>query len=177
MNDRLHEIIAQCAVIHETNIKEGIIDNLDAIEEKLESTDDDTKEHYLKLLMQYYFQQNNLEGLQGLLLQGFKFDMRFEDIKEAFIHIKEDEENVIEFFEDNVVMLKDVIEEEQFQDMYNYFHSHENYQHYLEDALELIKRNRYVCAQAYKSKTDYAKFFLNDDLLDSLLNDLPYLFK
>ncbi len=177
MNDRLHEIIAQCAVIHDTNIKEGIIDNLEAVERKIEAIDDDIKEHYLKLLMQYYFQHNNLEGVQGLLLQGFKFDMRFEDIKEAFIHIKEDEENVIEFFEDNVVMLKDVIEEEQLLQMYNYFKTHVSYQHYLEDALELIKRNRYVCAHAHKSRTSYAKFFLNDDLLKSLLNDLPYLFK
>lgn len=177
MSDRLHEIIAQCAVIHEDNINRGLIYNLDAIEDKLDSVDDDIKEHYLKLLMQYYFQQNYLHGLQELLLQGFKFDLRFEDIKEAFVHIKEHEDNVIEFFEDNVVMLKDVITEEDLKAMYEYFRDNKDYQHYLEDALELIKRNRYVCAFAYKSHEEYCKFFINGDLLTSLKNDLPYLFK
>lgn len=176
MSDRLHEIIAQCAVIHEDNINRGIILNVDEIEERLENVDDDVKEHYLMLLMQYYFQQNYLKGLQALLLQGFRFDLRFEDIKEAFIHIKEDEDNVIEFFEDNVVMLKDVITEEELKVMYEYFRDNEAYQHYLEDALELIKRNRYVCAFAYKSHEEYCKFFINDDLLVSLKRDLPYLF-
>lgn len=178
MNDRLHEIIAQCAVIHETNLKEGIIKKLSKVEEKLEKVDDDVKEHYLKLLMQYYFQINHLKGLKKLLLQGFRFDLRFEDIKEAFIHIQEHEDNVIEFFEDAVVMLKDTINNNDLEKMYNYYQKHESYQHYLENALNFIKRNRYVCAHAYKSKDEqYASFFINDDLLESLKRDLPYLLK
>ena len=177
MNDRLHEVIAQCAVIHEKNISDGIIFKVKKIEARLEDVDEDIQEHYLKLLMQYYFQQNFLKGLKKLLLQGIRFDMRFEDIKEAFIHIQEDEDNVIEFFEDSVVMLKDVVYDEHLKAMYDYYMAHENYQHYLEDALNIIKRNRYICAHAYKSQADYSQFFLNEDMLTSLKRDLPYLLK
>lgn len=177
MNDRLHEIIAQCAVIHKKNISDGIIFDLKTIEEHLEDIDEDIQEHYLKLLMQYYFQQNFLKGLKKLLLQGFQFDLRFEDVKEAFIHIKEDEDNVIEFFEDTIVMLKDVVFDEYLKAMYEYYQNNETYQHYLEDALNILRRNRYICAHAYKSKEEYAKFFLNGDMLESLKRDLPYLLK
>lgn len=97
MDNRLHEIMAQCAIIHETNIKTNIIDDLDKIEENLSNGDSDVKEHYLTLLMQYYFQKNKLEQLKQLLLEGYKFDMRFIDIVEAFCHLKDDEDNVIEF--------------------------------------------------------------------------------
>ncbi len=103
MNDRLHEIIAQCAVIHEANIRENIINDIDAIEEKLLSVDSDIKDHYLVLLLQYYFQQNNVECVQRLLLEGIKFQMRFDDIKEAFIHITSGKENVIEFFNNSKI--------------------------------------------------------------------------
>lgn len=177
MNDRLHEIIAQCSVIHESNIKTGIINDLPEIEKNLSTIDDDIKEHYLKLLLQYYFQHNNLEGVQALLLQGFKFDMRFDDIKEAFIHIQDGEENVIEFFEDNIVMLKDIIKDEDLRIMYNYYHDNKTLQPFLESALNYIRKNRYVCAYAYKVSNDYSKFFLNGDLLESLKRDMPFLLK
>lgn len=177
MNDRLHEIMAQCVIIHETNINTGIINDLDAIEEKLSSIDEDVKEHYLKLLLQYYFQNNYLDGAQALLLQGFKFDMRFDDVKEAFLHIKDEEDNVIDFFEDNVVMLKDVVHEEDLKQMYDYYHDNVNIQSFLDEPLDLIKRNRYVCTHAFKSTNSYAKFFINEDLLNSLQRDMPFLFK
>ena len=177
MSDRLHEIIAQCAVIHETNINEGIINDLYAIEERLDSVDDDIKDHYLTLLMQYYFQKNNIKQLQKLLLQGYRFDMRFSDIKEAFLHLKDDEENVIEFFEDNVVFLKDMVKDEELKQMYDYYHDNLEYKAFIDDALTLIKKNRYVCAHAYKSEEAYAKFFLNEDLLNALKRDMPYILK
>ena len=47
----------------------------------------------------------------------------------------------------------------------------------LEQAIELIKRNRYVCAYCNGKEENYAKFFLNEDLLESLKRDLPYLLK
>lgn len=177
MKDRLHEIMAQCVVILEENISTGIIDNLYAIEEKLSNVDSDVKEHYLMLLLQYYFQKNNLENVQKLLLQGFKFEMRFSDIKEAFIHIKEDEDNVIEFFEDNVVMLRDIIQDEDLIDIYEYYHRNKKYQRYLEEPLALIRKNRYVCVHAYKHTIYCSDFFLNKDLLESLMRDMPFLFK
>ena len=177
MQDRLHEIIAQCAMIHETNIATDIINDLDAIEEKLSNINSDIKEHYLTLLLQYYFQQNNLDCAQQLLLQGYKFEMRFCDIKEAFTHIVDQEENVIEFFEDNVVMLKDVIQDEDLIGIYEYYIRHENYRPYLENALLLIKKNRYVCTHAYKCRLDCSEFFLDEALLESLMRDLPFLLK
>lgn len=177
MNDRLHEIIGQCAMIHENNIKTDIINDLEKIEDNLEDVEDDVREHYLMLLMQYYFQNNNLDNLQKLLLQGYRFDIRFNDIKEAFIHIKNGEDNVIEFYEDTVVLLKDSISEEDFKAMYDYYHENEQYREFLEQALEFIRKNRYVCAHAYKSKNEFSKFFLNGDLLESIKRDMPFLLR
>lgn len=176
MSDKLHEIIAQCAVIHNTNIESGIINNLGEIEKKLLDVDDDVTEHYLKLLMQYYFQKNNLIGLQKLLLQGYQFDLRFEDIKEAFFHIKS-KDSVIEFFEDNVVMLKDVINESDLKDIYDFYLKNDKRQEFLDFSLMLIKKNRYVCAKAFKCEHEFAKFFINKDLLESIQRDMPYLLK
>jgi len=177
MNDRLHEILAQCSIIHQKNIDTGIIKDLDAIEETLSTQPEDVKEHYLKLLLQYYFQINYLEGVQALLLQGFKFDLRFDDIKEAFIHIDNGDENVIEFFEESIVMLKDTINDKDLLAIYNYYQDNKSYQPYLEEPLDYIRKNRYVCAHAYKVANDYVKFFLNGDLLDSLKRDMPFLLK
>lgn len=177
MNDRLHEIMAQCAVIHEVNIDAGIVNDLDAIEDKLLDVDDDVREYYLTLLLQYYFQNNSLDGAQKLLLQGFKFEMRFSDIKEAFVHIKDDEENVIEFFEDNVVMLRDVILDDDLIEIYEYYTANRCLQTYLEAPLQLIKKNRYVCSHVYKKDNTLSKFFLNEDLLESLIRDMPFLLK
>lgn len=176
MDDRLHEIIAQCAIIHENNINDNVIEDLDEIiENRLENVDDDIKEHYLKLLMQYYFQKNSLENLKELLLQGFRFDMRFVDVAEAFCHLKDDEDNVIEFLEDNVVMLKDNIKISDLKKIYDYYQSNIEYKNFIDESLFLIKKNRYVCATAYKSKEDFAKFFINEDLLESLKRDMPFL--
>ncbi len=177
MDDRLHEIIAQCAIIHETNINENIIDDLDKIEDKLSDEESDIREHYLTLLMQYYFQNNKIEQIKQLLLQGFKFDMRFIDIVEAFLHLKDDEENVIEFFEDNVVMLKDVVTDNDLKKMYEYYQENLEYKNFIEEPLNLIKRNRYVCVHASKSNEEFARFFLNEDLLESIQRDMPFLLK
>ncbi|WP_428028717.1 hypothetical protein, partial [Arcobacter sp.] len=168
---------AQCAIIHEKNINENIIFDLEKVEENLSEYDSDVKEHYLTLLMQYYFQNNKIEQLKELLLQGFKFDMRFIDVVEAFCHLKDDEENVIEFLEDNVVMLKDSVMEEDLKMMYDYYQNNLEYKNFIDEPLELIKRNRYVCVQAFKSKEEFAKLFLNEDLLKSLQRDMPFLLK
>ena len=177
MDKRLHEIMAQCAIIHETNIKTNIIDDLDKIEENLSEGDSDVKDHYLSLLMQYYFQKNKLEQLKQLLLEGYKFDMRFIDVVEAFCHLEDDEDNVIEFLGDNVVMLKDSITDNDLKKMYDYYQSNLEYKNFIDESLDLIKKNRYVCAQAYKSKEEFAKFFLNEDLLESLKRDMPFILK
>ena len=177
MSERLHEILAQCAVIHEDNINENIIDDLEKIEDKLDNVDSDVKEHYLTLLMQYYFQNNKIEQIKELLLQGFKFDMRFIDVVEAFCHLKDDEDNVIEFFEDNVVMLKDSVTDDDLKKMYDYYHDNLEYKNFIDEPLNLIKRNRYICAHAYKSKAGFAKFFLNEDLFQSIERDMPFLLK
>ena len=177
MDKRLHEIMAQCAIIHETNIKTNIIDDLDKIEENLSEGDSDVKDHYLSLLMQYYFQKNKLEQLKQLLLEGYKFDMRFIDVVEAFCHLKDDEDNVIEFLGDNVVMLKDSITDNDLKKMYDYYQSNLEYKNFIDESLDLIKKNRYVCAQSYKSKEEFTKFFLNEDLLESLKRDMPFILK
>lgn len=176
MSDRLHEILGQIGVIHSELILSGKIKDADLVFEFLDSFESDVQEHYLNLLLQFYFQNNDLENLKKVLLVGAKFDMRFEDVKEAFLNIKSSGENVIEFMEENVVFLKDRVQEEHLKSMYEYYINNEEFQVFLEEAVELIKRNRYICAFCYKNiDSEYAKFFLNEDLLESLKRDLPYL--
>ena len=102
--------------------------------------------------------------------------MLFNDIKEAFLNIKTNEENVIEFMEESVVFLKDTAIAADLNDMYKYYMNNEDLQVSLEGTVELIKRNRYVCAYCFKNpNAQFSEFFLNEDLLESLKRDLPYL--
>ena len=179
MNDRLHEIIAEVGIIHKMLLDENKLNDLDYIMDYIDVYDEDVKEHYLRLLLQYYFQNNSINNFKELLILGYKFDLRMEDIQEAFFHIHSNEENVIELLEDNVVFFKDSNYEAPLQKMFEYYQACDEEQKViLEATLELIKRNRYVCAYAYKNKRyDFAQFFLNEDLLQSLQRDLPYLLK
>lgn len=178
MSDRLHEIISQIGVIHKELINNKKIQDANEVFDYIEDLDQDIKEHYLNLLLQYYFQENDLKNLKELLLVGAKFDMRFDDIKNAFLNIKTSGENVIEFMEESIVFLKDKESnfEEDLNEMYLYYTNNQALQVDLEGALELIKRNRYVCAHCYKNEDkSYSKLFLNENLLESLKRDLPYL--
>ena len=176
MSDRLHEIIAEIGVLHKELIDNKKIDDANEVFEYIEDLESDVREHYLDLLLQYYFQQNDLKNLQEVLLVGAKFDMRFSDVKSAFLNIKSSGENVIEFMEESIVFLKDTDLEDNLREMYSYYIENEDLQVDLEQALELIKRNRYVCAHCYKNDANaYSKLFLNENLLESLKRDLPYL--
>ncbi len=179
MSKRLHEIIAEVGFIHKILLEDNKIDDVEYVLEYLHNYEDDIKEHYLMLLLQYYFQQNQIVNFKEILLLGYKFDLRMDDIKEAFLNIKSNEENVIEFLEDNVVFFKDSNYEEPLKSMYNYYqNSTDELKVILEETIELIKRNRYVCVYAYKNRDfEFARFFLNEDLLESLKRDLPYLLK
>lgn len=178
-DNRLHEVLAQVGIIHKALLEDGKIEDLDYILEYIEEYEDDVKEHYLTLLLQYYFQKNSIENFKELLLLGYKFDLRMNDIKEAFFNIKSNKENVIELLEDNVVFFKDTNYEEPLKVIYEYYqNSDEETKVILEQSLELLRRNRYVCAYAYKNQNqEYAKFFINEDLLESLKRDLPYLLR
>jgi hypothetical protein len=117
-----------------------------------------------------------LKNVKELLLVGAKFDMRFADIKDAFVNIKDNSENVIEFMEDSVVFIKDKVLEEPLLEMFEYYNDNQDLQVYLEQALELIRRNRYVCSYCYNHPTyPFSEFFINEDLLESIKRDLPYL--
>ena len=176
MSDRLHEIIAEIGVLHKELIDSKKIDDANEVFEYIEDLESDVREHYLNLLLQYYFQKNDLKNLQELLLVGAKFDMRLSDVKSAFLNIKSSGENVIEFMEESIVFLKDTDLEDNLREMYSYYIENEDLQVDLEQALELIKRNRYVCAHCYKNDSNtYSKLFLNENLLESLKRDLPYL--
>ncbi len=178
MSDRLHEIMAEVGMIHKTILETNKIEDADYILEYIDDYEDDTKEHYLKLLLQYYFQINDIHNFKKIIILGYQFDLRMDDIKEAFLNIKSNEENVIGFLEDNVVFFKDSNYKEPLQRMYKHYIENKELQVILEETVELIKRNRYVCAFAYKNKDEeYARFFLNEDLLESLQRDLPYLLK
>ena len=178
MSDRLHEIIGEIGVLHSTLIDNEKINDADEVFEFIGNYDEDVKKHYLNLLLQYYFQKNDLDNLKKLLLVGAKFDIRFEDIKEAFFNIKSEKDNVIEFMEDSVVFIKDNTLDENLDLMYEYYISNPQLNEYINSTIELIKKNRYVCAFCYKNpQKRYAEFFLNSDLLESLKRDLPYLLK
>lgn len=178
MSDRLHEIIGEIGVIHKELLKDDKIFDFEYVKQFVEDRSSDVIEHYFNLLLQFYFQENDLKNLKEVLLLGHRFDMRMEDIEKAFTNIKSNDENVIEFMEENVVFLKDTNIEAPLQTMYGYYKENEELQVCLEQTIELIKRNRYVCAYAYKnSEYEFAKFFLNEDLLESLKRDLPHLLK
>lgn len=178
MKDRLHEIIAHVGVIHNSLINSNKIADVKEVFEYIKDYDTDIQEHYKNLLLQYYFQKNDLKNLQELLLTGARFDMRFDDVCEAFLNIKSNKENVIEFMQDNVFFVKESIDDKALNSMYEYYKNNIDMQSFLKDTVDIIKKNRYVCAYCYKQeKMHYAKFFLNEDLLESLKRDLPYLLK
>ena len=178
MSDRLHEIIGEIGVLHNQLLENKKIEDSKEVLEVIKKYDIDVQKHYLNLLLQYYFQKNDLKNLKELLLVGAKFDIRFEDIKEAFLNIKSKDENVIEFLEDAVVFIKEKIQEEDLKDIYNYYKNNVEFQEFLNTTIELIKKNRYVCVyRFFNPDTQYGKFFLNEDLLISLKRDLPYLLK
>ena len=178
MKDRLHEIIAHVAVIHNSLIQSNKITKVQEVFEFIKDYEEDIKGHYTNLLLQYYFQKNDLKNLQELLIVGAKFDMRFDDVSEAFLNIKSNGDEVIDFMQDNVMQVKQNIDEKSLLEMYEYYKNNKDLQKALETPIEIIKKNRYVCAFCYKENSkEYAKFFLNEDLLESLKRDLPYLLK
>lgn len=178
MSDRLHEIIGQIGILHNQLLENKKIENANEVLEFIKKYDNDIQKHYLNLLLQYYFQQNDLKNLKELLLVGAKFDIRFEDVKEAFLNIKSEDENVIEFMQDAVIFIKEKINEDDLIDIYNYYKKNVQFQEFLNPVLEIIKKNRYVCVYCFfNSNSVYGKFFLNEDLLDSLKRDLPHLLK
>ena len=149
MSDRLHEIIGEIGVLHNQLLENKKIEDSKEVLEVIKKYDIDVQKHYLNLLLQYYFQKNDLKNLKELLLVGAKFDIRFEDIKEAFLNIKSKDENVIEFLEDAVVFIKEKIQEEDLKDIYNYYKSNVEFQKFLNTTIELIKKNRYVCVYCF----------------------------
>lgn len=176
MSDRLHEIMGQIGVLHNQLLENKKIEDSKEVLEFIKNYDIDIQKHYLNLLLQYYFQQNDLKNLKELLLVGAKFDIRFEDVKEAFLNIKE--ESVIEFMEDAVIFIKEKINENDLIDIYDYYKNNIQLQKELNASLEIIKKNRYVCVYCFHNlNNDYGNFFLNEDLLESLKRDLPYLLK
>ena len=178
MGDRIHEIIGEIGIIHNTLIETNKILEAEEVFEFIEDYDTDVQEHYLNLLLQYYFQKNDLKNLKELLLVGAKFDIRFEDVKEAFLNIKSEDENVIEFMEDAVVFIKEKINEKDLKDIYTYYMNNVSFQESLNYSINLIKKNRYVCVYCFHNlQSVYGQFFLNEDLLESLKRDLPYLLK
>lgn len=178
MSDRLHEIIGEIGVLHTQLLESGKIKDSKKVLEELKIYKEDIQKHYLNLLLQYYFQNNDLKNLKNLILVGAKFDIRFEDVKEAFLNIKSEDDNVIEFLEEAVVFIKEKINENDLKEIYDYYISNSQLQVFLNNTVELIKKNRYVCVYCFNNpNTLYGKFFLNEDLLISLKRDLPYLFK
>lgn len=178
MSDRLHEIMGEIGVLHNQLLENKKIENALEVLDFIKNYEIDVQKHYLNLLLQYYFQKNDLKNLKELLLVGAKFDIRFEDVKEAFLNIKSEDENVIEFMEDAVVFIKEKINEKDLKDIYAYYMNNVSLQEILNYSINLIKKNRYVCVYCFHNlQSVYGQFFLNEDLLESLKRDLPYLLK
>ena len=178
MSERLHEIMGEIGILHQYILESFMINDATKVLEFIKKYKKDVQKHYLNLLLQYYFQKNDLKNLKELLLVDAKFDLRFEDVKEAFLNIKSENENVIEFFEEAVIFIKEKINENDLKEIYNYYISNSKLQLCLNNTVELIKKNRYVCIYCFNNPdTLYGKFFLNEDLLNYLRRDLPYLFK
>lgn len=178
MNERLHEIIVEISQIHKEILKQGLQSSVAQVEAFIKKRDADIKEHYLNLLMQYYFQNNDLKNLKELLLKGCRFSLRFNDIKEAFLHTQ-DEGSVITFLDDNVVHLKDSVEAKDLQVMHKYFlEQDQEIQTYLLPSIELIRKNRMVCIlTAHYQHEPWAVFFFHKELYESIERDTPHLLK
>ena len=64
MGDRIHEIIGEIGIIHNTLTETNKILEAEEVFEFIEDYDTDVQEHYLNLLLQYYFQKNDLKNLK-----------------------------------------------------------------------------------------------------------------
>lgn len=170
------EVMQKIAFIHKQMIESEKIKSSQEVFKYIDDYDSDVKEHYLNKLSQYYFQKNDLKNLKDVLLIGAKFEMKFSDVQEAFLHIYSKEENVIEYMEEEVIFIKDSKIGDELQSMYDYYMKNEHLKEFLDEVVGIIKENRYVCAHCFKyNKSIYAKFFLDEELLDNLKRDMPYI--
>ena len=64
MSDRLHEIMGQIGVLHNQLLENKKIEEAKEVLEIIKNYDIDVQKHYLNLLLQYYFQQNDLKNLK-----------------------------------------------------------------------------------------------------------------
>jgi len=65
------------------------------------------------------------------------------------------------------------------RDIYSYYlNANDKQKEILEFSLNLLRKNIYICAYSYKNKYyDFAQFFLDESLLSSLKEDMPFLLK
>ena len=179
MSNKLNKMIIDINNIHEHLLKNNQIDNLNYILDYMDDYDYEVKEQYLKLLLRYYFQNNQVNNLKELYSLGYRFDLQIEDIKSALLNISSKDENVIEFLQDEVLFTKYKNYKTSLREIYSYYLSANNKQkENIEFSINLLRKNIYICAYSYKNKSyDFAYFFLDQSLLSSLKEDLPFLFK
>ena len=179
MSDMLNKLILDINTIHEHLLKNEQIDNLNYILNFVDDYDSEVKEQYLKLLLRFYFQNNQIQNLKELYSLGYRFDLRIEDIKSALLNISSNDENVIEFLQDDVLFSKYKNYRKSLEEIYSFYvNANSKQKENLEFSINLLRKNIYICAYSYKNKNhDFAYFFLDESLLSTLKDDLPFLFK
>lgn len=176
MKQTAEEIIAKVAIVHKQLVESDKINDIENVFETIKEFHHEEQEYYLSYLFQYYFHNNDVKNLERILAVGIKYEVKFYDIAQAFVHIKKEGESVIELLEESILFIKDTNLEDELQSMYDYYMANESLRTILDDSLTIIKENRYVCVHCYKySMAEYSQFFLDKELLDSIKNDMPYL--
>lgn len=179
MSVGLNNLILNINKIHKTLLHKEKIHNLDYVIDFIKDYNYEVKEQYLSILLKYYFQNNQVKNLKELSSLGYKFELTMDDIKSAFLNITSDEENVIQVYQSDIVFLKDRNYSIPLKIIYDcYQNSDDEKKMLLDKTIDLLKKNQYICAYSYKNKNlDFGKFFLDDELVTLLKEELPFLLK
>lgn len=179
MSIGLNKLILDINKIHKTLLIDKKIDNLDYVLEFIKDYDYEVREQYLNILIKYYFQQNQVKNFKELLTLGYSFDLTMEDIKLAFLNIKDNEENVIELYESNVVFFKDTNYSVPLRIIYDHYQNvDDDKKKVLDSTVNLLRKNQYISAFSYRNKNlDFGNFFLDEDIVALLKEDFPFLLK
>ena len=179
MSIGLSKLILDLNKIHKVLLIENKIDDLDYVFDYIKDYDYEVREQYLNILIKYYFQNNQVENFKELTSLGYKFDLKMDDIKLAFLSINDNEENVIQLYESDVVFFKDTNYSVPLRIIYDHYqNSDNNKKEILEETVSLLRKNQYISAFSYKNKElDFGKFFLDEDVISLLKKDLPFLLK
>lgn len=179
MSTKLNIVTSKISEIHEHLLNTKKINDLNYALTYVESYDDIVREHYLSILLKYYFHQNDIDNFKQLSSIGYKFDITMEDIEFAFLNITTEGENVIELQEESVLFFKDTNYRSSLKAIYEYYHhADDELKKTFDRVINLLKKNNYICAFCHMNRDlGFTSLFLDETLLSFLKKELPFLLK